>query len=288
MGAADIDHDAVLVEPLGEERGAHHEGRAVQFLRRPEHRAAERMRDHDLVGDFNGEHGTPPFDRASRIADQRAARVARRPPAAPAAAPAGRRNRPAARAAHRAQDRRAARAPPPAAARYVQRGRCDGATLPTWLATSRSRRLWNAPPSGAATSPAPYQLNSTTVASSPASAARCARPAALALAWNTRSQSRGASSGGAKPRAERARQRGTRRRDIDHRHLGAGHPRAQPRDQQPDHAAADDRDAVRRSGRAVPDRIERGLHIGGEHGALRRHAVRHRTAAAVAGTTNSL
>ncbi len=30
--------------------------------------------------------------------------------------------------------------------RCVQSRRCDGATLPTWLATSFSRRLWNAPP----------------------------------------------------------------------------------------------------------------------------------------------
>ena len=33
-------------------------GRAVQRLRRPEHGAAERMGDHDVIADFNGEQGT--------------------------------------------------------------------------------------------------------------------------------------------------------------------------------------------------------------------------------------
>src|SRR5262249_58989713 len=54
----DIDHDAVLVEPLREKCHAHHESRAVQPLRRPKHRAAERMSDHDLIGDFDGVHET--------------------------------------------------------------------------------------------------------------------------------------------------------------------------------------------------------------------------------------
>src|SRR5262245_8250390 len=57
---------------------------------------------------------------------------------------------------------------------------------------SRSRRLWNASPSGAATSPLPYQLSSTTRASSPASRSAVVRPAAVPLAWKTRSQSLGA------------------------------------------------------------------------------------------------
>ena len=34
------------------------EGRAVQRLRGPEHGAAERMGDHDVIANFNGEQGT--------------------------------------------------------------------------------------------------------------------------------------------------------------------------------------------------------------------------------------
>ncbi len=59
MRAADVDHDAVLVERLGDERRIDHEGRAVQRLRRAEHRAAKRMGDHDVVADFDGEQGMP-------------------------------------------------------------------------------------------------------------------------------------------------------------------------------------------------------------------------------------
>jgi hypothetical protein len=61
MGTPDIDDDAVLIEPFGEERGAHHEGGAVQFLRGTEHGATERVGNHDLVRDFNRVHATPPF-----------------------------------------------------------------------------------------------------------------------------------------------------------------------------------------------------------------------------------
>ena len=71
------------------------------------------------------------------------------------------RTRPAARAAHRGADRASEleRGLEPLAMRPV--ARCDGATLPTWLEMSFRRRLWNAPPSGTATVPAPYQLSST-------------------------------------------------------------------------------------------------------------------------------
>ena len=48
--------DAVLVERLGHECGIDDEGRAMQRLRRAEHRAPERMGDHDVVADFDGEH----------------------------------------------------------------------------------------------------------------------------------------------------------------------------------------------------------------------------------------
>ena len=57
--AADVDHDAVAVERVGDERRVDHEGRAVQRLRRAEHRAAKRVGDHDVVADFDDEQGVP-------------------------------------------------------------------------------------------------------------------------------------------------------------------------------------------------------------------------------------
>ena len=63
--AADVDHDAVAVERIGDERGIDHEGRAVQRLRRAEHRAAKRVGDHDVIADFDDEQGC-----LSRIADE--------------------------------------------------------------------------------------------------------------------------------------------------------------------------------------------------------------------------
>ena len=191
-----------------------------------------------------------------------------------AAAPADRQTRPPARAARRAAGRRGARARLRAARDASSVARCEGATLPTWLETSLRRRLWNAPPSGTETSPAPYQLSSTTVASSPARLSAVARPAAVALVWKTRSQSAGACSGAAKSKPKRARELGARRIDVDQRHLGVGEScAAQVADQRADHAGADDRDAVAGAGRGVPDGVERGLHVGGEHRARRRHAV---------------
>ena len=54
------------VERLGDERHVDDEGRAMQRLRRPEHGAAERMGDHDVVANFDGEHE----DLLSRIGDE--------------------------------------------------------------------------------------------------------------------------------------------------------------------------------------------------------------------------
>ena len=142
--------------------------------------------------------------------------------------------------------------------------------------SSFRRRLWNAPPSGTATSPEPYQLSSTTVASSPAMLSAVASPAALALVWNTKSQSAGARVGLGEAQAERARELRARRIDVDQRHLGARDARAQKADQRADHARADHGDAAGRPGRRVPGRVERGLHVGGQHRARQRHVGRHR------------
>ena len=133
--------------------------------------------------------------------------------------------------------------------------RCDGATWPTWLETSRRRRLWN----GAAERHRHLRRRRTSSVParsprSPASASAVASPAAVPLAWTTRSQSPGAASGVAKATPSAPRQLRARRIDIDQRHLGAGKSAAQTGDQRADHAGADDGDAVGRPGRGVPDR----------------------------------
>jgi len=76
--------------------------------------------------------------------------------------------------------------------------------------------------------------------------------------------------------AERLRQRRARRRHVDERHLCAGHAPAQPRDQRTDHAGADHRDAIRRTGRRIPHRVECRLHVGSQHCARGRHTARNR------------
>ena len=58
MRAADVDHDAVGVELLRHERDRDREGRAMQRLRGAEDLALERVGDHDVVGYFDGVHGT--------------------------------------------------------------------------------------------------------------------------------------------------------------------------------------------------------------------------------------
>ena len=48
----------LLSRRLGDEGRVDHEGRAVQRLRGPENRALERMSDHDVVANFDGEQGS--------------------------------------------------------------------------------------------------------------------------------------------------------------------------------------------------------------------------------------
>ena len=103
-------------------------------------------------------------------------------------------------------------------------------------------------------SPAPYQLSSTTVASSPASRSAVASPSDVPLAWKTRSHSTGASSGPRESDAERARKLRTPGVDIDERRLRARRSPAQPRDERADHAAADHGDPVGRPRSPHPTR----------------------------------
>src|SRR5919198_2695754 len=81
----------------------------------------------------------------------------------------------------------------------VRRALRAGDTVPTWLARSRRRPAWNAPPSESVTSSSPYQLRSSTVPSGPSRSSERWSPAAVALVCTTRSQPPAASSGSAKP-----------------------------------------------------------------------------------------
>ena len=74
--------------------------------------------------------------------------------------------------------------------------------------------------------------------------------------------------------AERSRQIRARQIDIDQRHLCPGNPAAQESDQRADHARPHHRNSIGRLRSCIPDRVERSLHIGGQHGTCRRHAIR--------------
>jgi membrane glycosyltransferase len=73
--------------------------------------------------------------------------------------------------------------------------------------------------------------------------------------------------------AKPARQVRARGIDVDKRHLRTGHLSAQIGNQRAHHAGADNSDAAGRPWRSIPDHVERGLHIGGKHRALGRHAI---------------
>ena len=62
--------------------------------------------------------------------------------------------------------------------------------------------------------------------------------------------------------------------DVDNRNVGAGKARAKRRDQQADDAGADHDDLVARPRARIPQRVERGLHIGGERRAPGRNVFR--------------
>jgi len=91
-----------------------------------------------------------------------------------------------------------------------------------------------------ATSPAPYQLNSTIVASSPARRQCGGKTGRLSARMKHHVAIGRRGIGQREAGAERAHDLGARGQDVDHRDIRAGQPRAQARKQQPDHAAADD------------------------------------------------
>ena len=78
--------------------------------------------------------------------------------------------------------------------------------------------------------------------------------------------------------AEPPRQSFARRIDVHHRHLRARNACQQRCGQQADHAGADHQHALAGQRRRIPCQIERRLHVGSQHRALRRHGVGHRNA----------
>ncbi len=72
------------------------------------------------------------------------------------------------------------------------------------------------------------------------------------------------------------RELGARPGNIDQDHVGARQLAAQESDERADDPRPDNRNAIRRSRRCVPNGVEGGLHVGGERRAPRRHAARHR------------
>ena len=150
-----------------------------------------------------------------------------------------------------------------------------GDTVPTWLARSPSRRVWNAPPSESRTSASPYQLRSSTVPSGASRSSERWSPADVALACTTRSHPPAASSGSAKPApsaaATSARVASTSTSVTSHRR----EPGEQAGDAAADHPGADDGDAVADERGRVPQGVDGGLDGAGEHGARGRHVVGH-------------
>src|SRR5215211_5051069 len=128
------------------------------------------------------------WQRAGRLPDARRAITpgssSKRDSPVTSASNAGSRRRSSARASRLAVVRRTLRA---------------GDTVPTWLARSRRRPAWNAPPSESRTSASPYQLSSSTVPSGASRSSEHWSPADVALVCTTRSHPAAASSGRAKP-----------------------------------------------------------------------------------------
>src|SRR5262249_24848313 len=79
-----------------------------------------------------------------------------------------------------------------------------------------------------------------------------------------------------KPGAKRMGQLGARRQRVDHGHFASRQAGAQIGHQQPEQPTAHYGDAIGRPGGAIPYCVERGFHIGGQHGAHRRNAGRDR------------
>ena len=100
-------------------------------------------------------------------------------------------------------------------------------------------------------------------------------PADVALVCTTRSHPPAASLRPREAGAERGRDLGPRRVDVDERDLDRREPGEQPGDAAADHPGADDGDAVADQRGRVPQGVDGGLDGAGEHGARGRHVVGH-------------
>ena len=183
----------------------------------------------------------------------------------------------AAPAARRAADRAVSSSAASSRRRGSSAARCEGATLPTWLEMSFSRRLWNAPPSGTGdvAGAVPAQLDDGRLVARELE--RGGKPGGGGagvkheVAIGRRVVGRGEAD------AERARQVGARadrcRRASPRRPSMRAQrtPTSAPTTPAPTTAMRPDG-----PGRRVPGGVERGLHVGGEHRARRRHAVGQR------------
>ena len=78
--------------------------------------------------------------------------------------------------------------------------------------------------------------------------------------------------------AEPSREGFARAIDVHHRDARAGNARQQRRGQQTDHTGADHQHALAGERRGIPRHVQRRLHVGGQHRALRRHDIGQRDA----------
>ncbi len=95
----------------------------------------------------------------------------------------------------------------------------------------------------------------------------------MPLACTTRSASRAALGRQRERDAERGRDRALARFDVDELNLRAGRACREPRDEAADRAGADHGDAIADARPEVPEAVDRGLEVRGEHRARGRHAV---------------
>ena len=254
--------------------------RAVQALRRPEHLAAEAVRDHHVVADGHAEHGSP-LAVGDGVAERRQAPGGQPGHHVGQLVEAGLpgEQRVEGRVAQQVERERE-----PVGRRPARRGGPGRPCRPGWPGCrggpSGRRRRATAEP----------RRRRTSSARSPCPPGRAGRASAAA---RRRSRSCARRGRGRRPRRPAAR---SRRRARPRPRPGPaststsvtwtpGNRREQARDAAADHAGADDGDPVADQRRGVPQRVDRGLDGAGEHGALRRHVVRHDGHGDPAGTT---
>ncbi len=218
----------------------------MQRLRGAEHGAAKRMGDHDVVANFNSEHRRP---QTSRIIDELAEYAASGVSGYPEE-PCRQARRNDTAGASSASRRGSAQVSASAASSrspiVSSVARCDGATLPTWLEISLSRR-----PVERTAERHRRRLPGAVPARVSMMLAACQREVerrgqafgAGAGMDNTESQSAGAvvrrGEADAKRRGERRRASGSMSTSVTSR---AGDAAAEEGDQRADHAGADHRD----------------------------------------------